>query len=123
MTQRDFGQVFERLRSVLSAQAEGMEVVHDVPGNYHLDTRHVRDDGYVLMFAAVQTRASYVSYHLMPLYMHRELVDSMSAELRRRMQGKSCLNFTRVDEDLITELETVTARAADIARSAAFLTG
>ena len=30
-------------------------------------------------------------------------------ELRRRMQGKACFNFTRVDEALFAELATLTA--------------
>jgi hypothetical protein len=123
MAERDFGPVFDRLRSVLAANSDGMEVVHDEPGRYHLNTRHVRKDGYVLMFGAVQVKTRYVSYHLMPLYMSDDLVDGMSDVLRGRMQGKSCLNFTRLDEDLVAELETVTARAAEIARSHRFPTG
>ena len=123
MAEKDFGPVFDRLRSVLAAHADGMDVVHDEPGNYYLNTRHVRKDGYVLMFGAVQVRARYVSFHLMPLYQAAELVDGMSDALRKRMQGKSCLNFSAVDDDLFAELGTVTARAAEIARSEAFLTG
>lgn len=123
MAEKDFGPVFDRLRSILAGQAEGMDLVHDEPGNYYLNTRHVRKDGYVLMFGAVQTRARYVSYHLMPLNGRAELVGGMSAALRRRMQGKSCLHFTTVDEDLVAELESLTARAAEIARSTGFPTG
>jgi hypothetical protein len=33
----------------------------------------------------------------------------MSPELRKRMQGKSCFNFTRQDDTLFAELETLTA--------------
>lgn len=123
MAERDFGPVFERLRTLLAAHADGMDVVHDEPGNYYLNTRHVRKDGYVLMFGAVQTKARYVSFHLMPLYAATDLVEGMSEPLRRRMQGKSCLNFTTVDEDLLAELDTVTGRAAEIARSPGFGTG
>jgi hypothetical protein len=123
MAERDLGPVFDRLRAVLAAHVDGMDVVHDEPGNYHLNTRHVRKDGYVLMFGAVRTGARSVSYHLMPLYMSGDLVDGMSDGLRRRMQGKSCLNFSTVDEVLVAELESVTARAARIARSPRFVTG
>lgn len=34
----------------------------------------------------------------------------MSPELHWRMQGKSCFNFTKIDEALMAELETVAAK-------------
>jgi hypothetical protein len=45
----------------------------------------------------------------MPDYVHPDLVDGMSPELRKRMQGKSCFNFTRLDQALLAELEHLTA--------------
>jgi hypothetical protein len=59
-------------------------------------------------FGAVQTRKNYVSYHLMPVYVFPELLDTISPELKKRMQGKSCFNFTRVDEKLFNELADLT---------------
>ena len=61
-------------------------------------------------FAGVRLGRRYVSYYLMPVYTHPELLGNLSPELRRRMQGKSCFNFTRVDEPLLAELEQLTAR-------------
>jgi len=40
----------------------------------------------------------------MPVYMYPELFDTISPELKKRMQGKSCFNFTKVDETLFEEL-------------------
>ncbi len=37
----------------------------------------------------------------------------MSPELRRRMQGKSCFNFTTVDEPLFAELACVVEAGLD----------
>ena len=116
---RDLTPVFERLRALMAPQAGDFDVVHDEPGHYYLNTRHVRADGYVFMFGAVQIRARYVSYHLIPVYASAELRDSLSPELRRRMQGKSCFNFTKVDEGLFAELAEVTARGAALARDPA----
>jgi hypothetical protein len=42
-----------------------------------------------------------------------ELLDDMSPELRHRMQGKACFNFTKVDEPLMLELEALTAAGVD----------
>jgi hypothetical protein len=59
-------------------------------------------------FAAVRVGKRYVSFYLMPVYAHPELLEGISPELRRRMQGKSCFNFTSVDEALLGELAELT---------------
>lgn len=67
-----------------------------------------------LMFGAVNVGKRYVSYHLMCVYMAPDLLEAMSPELRRRMQGKSCFNFTKVDDELFDELSAITARGRDL---------
>lgn len=116
---RDFGAVFERLREIMARHAAGFDVVRDEPGDYLVNTRHVREDGYVFMFGAVQAKARYVSFHLIPVYASGELRESLSPALRKRMQGKSCFNFTKVDDELFTELAEVTARGATLAQDPA----
>jgi len=39
------------------------------------------------------------------------LAGAISPELRKRMQGKTCFNFTGIDGPLFAELETLTAKA------------
>jgi hypothetical protein len=62
-------------------------------------------------FGGVKVGKSYVSYYLIGVYADPLLISGMSAELRKRMQGKSCFNFTKVDEDLFAELAGLTERA------------
>ena len=45
----------------------------------------------------------------MPIYAFSDLDGALSPELRRRKQGKSCFNFTTVDEPLLAELATLIA--------------
>jgi hypothetical protein len=45
-----------------------------------------------------------VSYYLMPVYVDPCLLDGISENLKRRMQGKSCFNFTETDQPLFKEL-------------------
>jgi hypothetical protein len=111
VAEQDFQGVFARLRGILAEHADGMDVASDGPTGFRLDTRHVRQDGYVLMFGAVQIKKRYVSFHLMPLYMAPPGTLTMSDQLRRRMQGKACFNFTRIDEGLFAELSDLTGRA------------
>jgi hypothetical protein len=64
--------------------------------------------GYV---AGTRLGKRYVSLYLMSVYASPELAASISPALRRRMQGKSCFNFSTVDEGLFGELEDLAARA------------
>lgn len=56
----------------------------------------------------------------MPVYMFPKLRDSMSPQLKARMQGKSCFNFKAMDEALFQELEKVTAEGFATSRKAGF---
>jgi hypothetical protein len=67
-----------------------------------------RSKGKDVWFGAARIGKSYVSYHLMAVYAFPDLLDGISPELKKRMQGKSCFNFTRVDEKLFQELEELT---------------
>ena len=107
----DLGPVFVRLREIMRPYGEQLVVKRDEPGDYYVNTPWSRPDGYVLMFGAVHTRARYVSYHLMPVYGDTALLTGISAQLRARMQGKACFNFSKVDEALFAELADLTARA------------
>lgn len=42
--------------------------------------------------------------------MFPKLVKGLSPELKRRMQGKACFNFTSVDEGLFQQLAALTER-------------
>ncbi len=64
--------------------------------------------GREVWFGAVGPRKSYVSYHLMPVYMFPDLLEDTSPELKKRMQGKSCFNFKQVDDTLFAELARLT---------------
>ncbi|NIW44259.1 MAG: hypothetical protein GWN30_05650, partial [Gammaproteobacteria bacterium] len=63
-----------------------------------------------LFYGKTNIGKNYVSYHLMPVYMYPDLLDDVSDDLKKRMQGKSCFNFRKIDEDLFSELEGLTER-------------
>ena len=63
--------------------------------------------GYV---AGTRVGKRYVSFYLMPVYASAELSDGISPALAKRRQGKSCFNFTTLDEPLFVELEGVAAK-------------
>ncbi|MEO6144883.1 MAG: hypothetical protein ABIP19_12975 [Dermatophilaceae bacterium] len=67
-----------------------------------------------LTFGGVTLGKRYVSYHLMCVYVESDLLEAMSPELRKRMQGKSCFNFTKLDEGLFDELSDITAKGREM---------
>ncbi|MGH9882423.1 MAG: hypothetical protein ACRD6N_13380, partial [Pyrinomonadaceae bacterium] len=99
---------FQKLRAIYAPYASKLKVVTDTNTNYYLDTHHIMKNKKPLFFGAVRIGKSYVSFHLMPVYAFPELLESASAELKKRMQGKSCFNFTSVDDELFKELAKLT---------------
>ncbi len=105
--------VYLRLRGLMADAVDGLPVTADGDDGFSVDTGRHRADGYAYQFGAVRTGARGVSYHLLPVYYWPDLLDDVSPELRRRMQGKSCFTFTRVDEPLLDELADLTRRGAE----------
>lgn len=110
----DFTTTFASLRALLEPYAVDMSVTADGPEGYSLDTRHVMANGNPLFFGAVKISKSYVSYHLMPVYVEPALLESISPDLKKRMQGKSCFNFRTVDTPQLSELERLTHAGHDL---------
>jgi hypothetical protein len=115
----DLNEVFESLRGVMRPYAAKLDCKVDSEDELSIDTRHTMPNGKPLWFGGVQIRKRYVSYHLMPIYVNPELLEGISPELRKRMQGKSCFNFTKTDPALLDELADLTeAGFRDYARRA-----
>ncbi|HXD32544.1 MAG TPA: hypothetical protein VN643_15590 [Pyrinomonadaceae bacterium] len=103
-----FPETFRKLKAIFKPYERKLIVVHDTDANYYLDTKYVMKNKQRMFFGAVRIGKAYVSFHLMPVYASPELLESMSPELRKHMQGKSCFNFKSVDEKLFKELAAVT---------------
>jgi hypothetical protein len=108
----DFQAVFSSLKKILQKYQTTMVLIHDQPEHYYLNLHHTRKDGYQIFFGSVQIKKKYVSYHLMAVYTYPELLEEMSEILKKRMQGKSCFNFKKLEPDVFTELETLTEQCA-----------
>jgi len=103
----DFDAVDRRLRQILEPLRQRLVATKDGPDGLVLEMPEFQGNpwGYV---AGIRRGKRYVSYYLMSVYASPDLAASMSPELRRRMQGKSCFNFTAVDEPLFEELARIT---------------
>ena len=107
----DFQSVFSSLRTILQKYQAELVLIHDQPEHYYLNLHYTRKDGYQSFFGSVQIKKNYVSYHLMAVYTHPELLNGISDSLKKRMQGKSCFNFKKLEPDLRIELENLTTKA------------
>lgn len=107
-TSADFDTVFNELKTILQPYARRMVVVADSDDNYHLDTARAIRNNKGIFFGAVRRGKAYVSFHLMPVYVCPDLLQAMSPELKKRMQGKSCFNFKAADAERFKELAQLT---------------
>ncbi len=104
----DLNLVFAELRKLMMPYAAKLVATRDDEQELYVDTRHIQKNKKPLFFGAVQMKKAYVSFHLMPIYMSPELLVPVSPELKARMQGKSCFNFSTVEPALFKELRRLT---------------
>lgn len=110
--QNDFSNVFEQLKKILEPYADHLTVKTDTPDVYSLDGPYSEKWKRELFFGSAQIKKNYVSFYLMPVYMYPELLEEVSPELKKHMQGKSCFNFKKVEPGLFRELELLTRKGA-----------
>jgi hypothetical protein len=103
--------VFAELRRIMAPYAATLNATRDAEEELYVETRHIQKNKKPLFFGAVQVKKSYVSFHLMPVYLKPELLDPVSPELKSRMHGKSCFNFTASEPALFKELAALTQSA------------
>ena len=103
----DLPAVHERLRAILAPYRQELTVAKDEPGGMTLELPGFEGQPWGFV-AATRLGKRYVSFYLMGVYGEPDLLNGMSPELRRRMQGKSCFNVSKIDEGLFTELAVLT---------------
>ena len=125
----DLEPVFRQLRSVLERHARTFDVADDTGKKYTLESKigpatlqswggKVRRPS--IPVAWVEVGKSSVSYHLMGIAVPA-VQANLSKTLKARMQGKTCFNFTTLDEAVIEELDTVTSASLSAFKKAGFI--
>ena len=109
---KDFDNLFGRLKEIFQPHAKKMDIAQDSQVCYLLNTRHIMKNKQPLCFGGVRRGKAYVSFYLMSVYACPDLLERMSPELKKRMQGKSCFNFKGVDEKLFKELKQLAKAGA-----------
>ena len=109
--QTDFPLVFEKLKSILKPYETELNITADTTEAYSLDGPYSEKWKKELFFGSAQIKKNYVSFYLMPVYMYPDLLREIGPELKKRMQGKSCFNFKKVEPELFQELEDITKKS------------
>ena len=109
----DLEPVYRHLKSILEPFGRRLHVTDEGPNSYGIDVASQGERNPTTWFGGVRLGKRYVSYYLMPVYVDPTLAETISPELKRRMQGKSCFNFAKVDEDLFAELDSLTSAACE----------
>lgn len=111
--QDEFPIVFEQLKKILKPYAKTFTIKADTADSYYIDGPYSEKWKKDLFFGSAQIKKNYVSFYLMPVYMYPELQKNISPELKKRMQGKSCFNFKKVEPELFRELAELTKQGAE----------
>ena len=106
----DLEAVFDRLTAILRSHTASLVAVRDDAEQLYIETPSKPAE----FFGAVMRKKSHVAYHLMPIYRDPGLIDDLNEGLLKRMQGKSCFNFAKVDDDLFFRLDALTARCREV---------
>ncbi|WP_223702578.1 hypothetical protein [Sutcliffiella deserti] len=118
----EFQRIFIQLKAILQDYEESLNLKKDQEDEYYLNTANnpvtKTCDGY---FGSVHIKKNYVSFYLMPVYVYPELLESISQPLKKRMQGKSCFNFKKIDKSLFEELQELTKKGFDKYRASGWL--
>ncbi len=104
---RDFAGTFRVLKALFTPYAARLHATQDSDTFYMLDGEYVSDFKRAMAFGGVQIRRAYVSFHLLPIYSHPELLSRVSDPLKKHLHGKSCFNFVRPERELLVELSAL----------------
>lgn len=105
-----FAGTFEDLKALFEPYRSRLTVSVDTPHQFMLDGEYAPAIKRPMFFGGVRSGRTYVSFYLMPIYSHPELMGKLSDDLRRRLHGKSCFNFVRPEPELYEELRELVAR-------------
>ena len=100
---KNFPAVFQRLKSILAPYERHLTVASDTATQYSLVGASGKNPA--KRFGGVAIRRDHVTFYSCPT-----LLQEGSPALRARMSGTSSVNFSEIDEPVIQELGTLTAK-------------
>lgn len=118
---KDSTAVFAALRDILTPYEGRLAPQERGSGYYYVESLEPTYKNRPMFFAGVKAGKSYISYHLLPVYMNPELNQKIPPELKKRMQGKACFNFTAIDPMVFKQLSVLTKTAYKVFKDRGWL--
>jgi hypothetical protein len=110
MSDPQFQTTFKILKTVLKKHEKNLKVLIETNDTYYLNAGYDEKRKNNYYFGGVVIKKNYISYHLMAVYCEPKLLNDISPGLKKRMQGKSCFNFSTIDRDQLKELTALTKK-------------
>ena len=82
-----FDETFDSLSRIMRKHATGFSIKTDEPGTFYVELATASPKAKPSFFGVVQTKKSYVSYHLMPVYEDPSLLNGVSEALRSKSRA------------------------------------
>ena len=96
--------IFEEIKTILQQQSPPMLISKDTKDCFELtgnkpvaygSTKKIVPGMY---FSSVIMRKDMVSFHFFPIYMRRELFETLIPNMIKHLKGKSCFNITKPEQ-------------------------
>jgi len=110
MSSEQFQITFKVLKTALKKHEKNLTIKTNTKDVYNLYAGYSEKYKRDIYFGGVEIKKNYVSFHLMPVYVNPNLLEGISPELKKRMQGKSCFYFKIIDKAQLRELTELTKK-------------
>ena len=97
-------ETFAALKKIYKPFEKRCHVVTDTETTYYLESKAPVFRGKPICVGMVRMGKGRVAFHMMALYCFADMKKQLSPELKKRMQGKQCFNFSKPDAALFAEL-------------------
>lgn len=113
-TNEDFAAIFKMLKAILKKYEKRSVVEKDTETEYYLNSKNLDEKNRPIFFAAASINKISVSFYLMPIYCCPVLFKEISPGLRKRLHGKSCFRFTKIEPALFKELAALVQKSVKL---------
>jgi hypothetical protein len=112
-------EIFSKIKDIFEKHSEGLTVKTEIIGSRAKAIKpayHLYGSEEVSLFGkkpqktyigGVIKQKNYVSFYLMPVYSHPELLKEIDQDLKKDLKGKSCFNIKKTTSESLDQLEDI----------------
>ncbi len=116
---RNLEEIYSEIKDILGQHSEGLTVKTEIIGSqakakkpaYHLyggkEASLFGKKPQKTYIGGVIKQKHYVSFYLMPIYSHPELLKEINQDLKKDLKGKSCFNIKKTTSESLNQLKNI----------------